>query len=110
MSHKIYVGNLSYGTSEESFRSMFEAHGQVESVKLVRDRETGRLKGFGFIEMATAEEAQAAIEALNGQEIDGRKLVVNEARPQEPRRNGGGGGGHRRHGGGGGGGHGRNRY
>ena len=114
MSHKIYVGNLSYGTSEETFRSMFEEHGQVESVKLVRDRETGRLKGFGFVEMATAEGAQAAISALNGQEMDGRKLVVNEARPQEPRRGGGGGGGgQRRHGGGGGGGgggYGRNRY
>lgn len=88
MTQKLYVGNLSYGTSEEAFQSLFEEFGTIESVKLIRDKETGRLKGFGFVEMASSEAAQAAIAALNGKEVDGRKLVVNEARPQDPNRNG----------------------
>lgn len=87
MTQKIYVGNLSYGTNEDNFRSLFEAFGKVESVKLIKDRQTGRLKGFGFVEMSTSEEAQAAISALHGKEVDGRKLVVNEARPQNPDQN-----------------------
>ncbi|MBX3316128.1 MAG: RNA-binding protein [Phycisphaeraceae bacterium] len=97
---KLYVGNLSFNTSEQRLREIFEAHGEVLSASLVMDRETGRPRGFGFVEMKDDGEARNAIEALNGQNIDGRDLTVNEARPREDR---GGGGGGRGFGGGGGG-------
>ena len=100
---RIYVGNLSYETNEQELREAFEAHGQVQEVTMIQDRDTGRPKGFGFIEMPTDEEAQAAITALNGQELSGRALTVNEAKPRQERSSGGGGGGF---GGGGGGGYG----
>jgi cold-inducible RNA-binding protein len=85
MAKKIYVGNMSYDTTEDKLRELFVAHGEVVSVDLVTDRYTGRPRGFGFIEMATNEAAQAAIAALNGQEVDGRQLNVAEARPRKPR-------------------------
>jgi RNA recognition motif-containing protein len=85
---KLYVGNLSYGATENELRELFGAHGQVTSVAVITDRETGRAKGFGFVEYASNEEGQAAIAALDGKEVGGRALKVNEARPQ-----GGGGGG-----------------
>jgi RNA recognition motif-containing protein len=88
---KIYVGNLNFKATEEAVRQMFEAHGEVASVKMITDRETGRPRGFGFVEMPDDASANAAIEALNGQEVDGRALSVNEARPREdrpPRRGG----------------------
>lgn len=88
---KLYVGNLSYGATEDTIRSLFEEHGAVESVNLITDRDTGRSKGFGFVEMTNDAEAQRAIAALNGKEIDGRALTVNEARPKEERSGGGGG-------------------
>jgi cold-inducible RNA-binding protein len=88
---KLYVGNLSYGATEAKIRSLFESHGSVESVNLITDRDTGRSKGFGFVEMTNDSEAQRAISALNGKEIDGRALTVNEARPKEDRSSGGGG-------------------
>jgi RNA recognition motif-containing protein len=100
MGRKIYVGNLSYNTTEAELESLFGAHGSVQSAQIISDKMTGRSKGFGFVEMASDEEAQAAIAALNGQEIDGRTLTVNEAKPKEDRPRGGGGG----YGGGGGGG------
>jgi len=100
---KLYVGNLPYSASEQDLSEKFGACGTVESAKLITDRDTGRSKGFGFIEMATDAEAQAAIDALNGQDYDGRPMKVNEARPQE-KRSGGGGGGRGGYGGGGGGG------
>jgi cold-inducible RNA-binding protein len=100
----LYVGNLSYNTSDRDLNEMFAAYGNVESARVIMDRETGRSKGFGFVEMSNDEEAQAAISALNGQECDGRDLTVNEARPREDRRGGGGGGGGGYGGGGGGGG------
>ncbi len=99
---KLYVGNLSFNTSESRLRELFEAHGEVLSASLVMDRETGRPRGFGFVEMKDDNQARAAIEALHGQNVDGRDLTVNEARPREER--GGGGGGGRGFGGGGGGG------
>jgi RNA recognition motif-containing protein len=101
---KLYVGNLPFSCTEDRLREIFEEHGDVASASLVMDRETGRPRGFGFIEMNDDGQAKAAIEALNGQNIDGRDLTVNEARPREDR--GGGGGGFRggRGGGGGGGG------
>jgi RNA recognition motif-containing protein len=102
---KLYVGNLSFSTSEAELRQLFEAHGQVTSASLVMDRETGRPRGFGFVEFANDEEARAAIEAVNGKNIGGRNLTVNEARPREA--GGGGGGGGRGGFGGGGGGGGR---
>ncbi|MGB3975881.1 MAG: RNA-binding protein [bacterium] len=95
----IYVGNLSYNTDESSLESMFSEFGTVESVRIVKDRDTGRSKGFGFVDMPNDQEAAAAIEALNGQEIDGRTLRVNEARPKTEgggNRRGGFGGGRRR--------------
>lgn len=98
---KLYVGNLSYQTSESELREIFSQHGEVVSATLVMDRETGRPRGFGFVEFADASSAKAAIEALNGANVGGRDLTVNEARPREPRSGGGGGG----YGGGGGGGH-----
>lgn len=92
---KMYVGNLSYDTSEARLRELFEQHGEVASANLVMDRDTGRPRGFGFVEMTDESQANAAIDALNGQEIDGRQLTVNEARPRENRGGGGGGGGGR---------------
>ena len=103
MGKKLYVGNLSYNVSSADLEQMFGAHGTVTSAQVIEDRETGRSKGFGFVEMNSDAEAQAAITALNGQEHDGRALTVNEARPREARSGGGGGGGY---GGGGGGGRG----
>jgi cold-inducible RNA-binding protein len=98
----IFVGNLNFNTSEDELRQMFEAHGQVDRVSIMTDRETGRSRGFGFVEMANAEEAERAIAALNGMQLGGRTLNVNEARPK-PERTGGGGGGRDRERGGGGG-------
>ncbi|MFG0244227.1 MAG: RNA recognition motif domain-containing protein [Phycisphaerales bacterium JB054] len=92
---KLYVGNLSFDTSESKLREMFEEHGQVTSAALVMDRDTGRPRGFGFVEFADAASANAAITALNGQNVDGRDLTVNEAKAREPRSGGGGGGGGR---------------
>ena len=93
MVKKIYVGNLSYETTEESLESAFAAFGSVRSVAVIQDRQTGRSKGFGFVEMDDDGEASAAIAGLNGSELDGRTLTVNEARPREERPQGGGGGG-----------------
>ena len=90
MGNKLYVGNLSYGTDKKNLEQMFAAHGTVTSAQVITDRETQRSKGFGFVEMGSDQEAQAAIAALNGKSIDGRALTVNEARPQEPRTGGGG--------------------
>lgn len=104
MGNKIYVGGLSYSTTEGQLQEIFAAHGTVESARVITDKFTGRSKGFGFVEMGSNEEAQKAIQALNGTEVDGRTLTVNEARPQEKRPGGFGGG---RKGGGGGG---RNRW
>ena len=108
---KIYVGNLSFDTSESELRDLFAQHGEVSSASLVMDRETGRPRGFGFVEMTDAGQASAAIEALNGQSVGGRDLTVNEAKPRE-NRGGGGGGGSRGggYGGGGGGGGGGGRW
>ena len=89
---RIYVGNFSYEMTEQELREAFEAHGQVQEIHMVSDRETGRPKGFGFIEMPTSAEAQAAIDALNGKEFGGRAITVNEARPRQERSSGGGGG------------------
>jgi cold-inducible RNA-binding protein len=99
---KLYVGNLPYSTTEQELIEMFEAHGQVESAVIIMDRETGRSKGFGFIEMNEDSEADASMAALNGQKIGDRELRVNEARPRNDSRGGGGGGGGGRGGGGGG--------
>ena len=107
MGKKIYVGNLSYQTTSDELRDMFAQHGGVTSAEVLKDRETGRSKGFGFVEMGTDAEAQAAIAALNGKDFGGRALTVNEARPKEDRPRGGGGGGGYGGGGGGGGGGGR---
>jgi len=104
MGKKLYVGNLSYSVDSSELEKMFSAHGTVASAQIISDRETGRSKGFGFVEMNSDAEAEAAIAALNGQEIQGRTLTVNEARPREERPGGFGGGGGR--GGGGGGGYG----
>src|SRR5271166_5935060 len=109
MGKKLYVGNLTYGVTDSDLSKMFEPHGTVVSSQIIMDRDTGRSKGFGFVEMKTDQEAQAAIAALNGQDAGGRPLTVNEARPKtEGGRGGGGGGGggrggHGGHGGGGGG-------
>jgi RNA recognition motif-containing protein len=89
----LYVGNLPYSVSDADLEAMFAPHGTVQSAQVIMDRDTGRSKGFGFVEMGSAQEAQAAITAMNGKDIDGRKLTVNEARPREERRPGGGGGG-----------------
>lgn len=101
----IFVGNLSFRATEDSVRSLFEAHGTVDRVSVVKDRDSGQSKGFGFVEMSNDSEALNAIDALNGREVDGRAINVNEARPKEER--GGGGGGYR---GGGGGGRQKNRW
>ena len=98
----IYVGNLPYTANEEDLKEVFAAHGQVTSVRIVTDRETGQSKGFGFIEMPNDEEATRAIEALEGAEFQGRNLRVNQSKPREERPRGGGGGGYRGGGGGGG--------
>jgi cold-inducible RNA-binding protein len=114
MSNKLFVGNLSFETTENDLQDAFGAHGTVTETNLLRDRETGRPRGFGFITMSSAEEAQKAIDALNGKEIGGRALTVNVAKPREERAPGGGG--RREYGGGGGGrreysgGGGRGRY
>ena len=94
----IFVGNLSFGTTEDALRSLFEAYGQVDRVSIVTDRETGQPRGFGFVEMSGDAEGNRAIESLNGTELNGRALNINEARPKEDR---GGGGGYRSRGGGG---------
>ncbi len=99
MATKLYVGNLAYGVSNTDLENMFTPHGTVQSAQVIMDRETGRSKGFGFVEMGNNNEAQAAISALNGKESEGRTLTVNEARPREDRgsRSGGGGGGSSRY-------------
>lgn len=101
MGNKIYVGNLPYSVNDESLSNHFSSFGTVQSARVITDRETGRSKGFGFVEMGSDDEAASAIEQLNGQELDGRRITVSEARPQAPRENRGGG----NRGGGG-----RNRY
>lgn len=93
MGTKLYVGSLPYSTTEQQLNELFSQYGSVQSAKVITDRYTGQSRGFGFVEMATGEEAQKAITALNGSELGGRTLVVNEARPQEKRSFGGGGGG-----------------
>lgn len=101
MSTKLYVGNLAFGTTSEKLQELFAQAGTVQSANVVEDRETGRSRGFAFVEMSTKDEAAAAIDQFNGKEVDGRALKVNEAKPRESR---GGGGGGRGFGGGGGGG------
>lgn len=102
---RIYVGNLPYNSIESEIQELFEAHGGVESVQIIRDRDTGQSKGFGFVEMPNSAEAQAAIQALNGQPFHNRNMTVNEARPRPERSDRGGyGGGRGGRGGGGGGG------
>jgi RNA recognition motif-containing protein len=112
MGNKLYVGNLAYSVRDESLQSAFSQFGTVTSAKVMMDRETGRSKGFGFVEMGSDAEAQAAINGMNGQALEGRPLVVNEARPREERPGGfgGGGGGRGGYGGSGGGGGGRGGY
>ena len=107
MGKKLYVGNLTYGVANSDLEKMFEPFGRVESAQVIMDRDTGRSKGFGFVEMGSDQEAQAAIAALSGKEVEGRQLTVNEAKPREDRGGGGGGrggggGGGRGYGGGGG--------
>jgi RNA recognition motif-containing protein len=99
MGKKLYVGNLTYGVTNSDLEQMFAAHGTVQSAQVIMDRATGRSKGFGFVEMGSDQEAQAAIAALNGQQVDGRSLTVNEAKPKSE----GGGGGRGGYGGGSGG-------
>jgi RNA recognition motif-containing protein len=112
MGKKLYVGNLSYGVTDSALEQLFAAHGTVQSAQVIMDRDTGRSKGFGFVEMGSDQEAQAAIAALNGKDVEGRALTVNEARPKEDRGGGGRGGGYGggRGGGGGYGGGGGRRY
>ena len=97
-SKKLYVGGLPYSVTEDQLRDIFAAHGTVESATVITDRMTGRSKGFGFVELGSQEEAQAAIDKLNGTDLEGRNITVNEAKPRQPRSGGGGGG----YGGGGG--------
>jgi RNA recognition motif-containing protein len=104
MSNKLYVGGLPYSVTDGRLEEIFAEHGSVQSARVISDKFTGRSRGFGFVEMATSEEAQKAMEALNGSQLEGRTLVVNEAKPQERRPSGGGD--QRRAGGGGG----RNRW
>ena len=103
MGKKLYVGNLTFNTTDSDLLKLFEPFGTVQSAQVIMDRDTGRSKGFGFVEMGSDQEAQAAIAAMSGKEVDGRQLTVNEAKPREDR---GGGGGGRGYGGGGGGGRG----
>ena len=103
MGNKLYVGNLAYSIRDEDLQQAFAQYGTVTSAKVMMDRDTGRSKGFGFVEMATDAEAQAGINGMNGQALEGRAVVVNEARPREERPGGFGGGGGGRSGGGGGG-------
>jgi RNA recognition motif-containing protein len=110
MSAKLFVGNLSFNITENDLQDAFAAHGTVVEANLMMDRSTGRPRGFGFVTMSTPEEAQKAIEAMNGKELAGRALTVNIARPREERPAGGGGGGRRDFRGGGGGGGRRDRY
>ena len=107
---KLFVGNLSFNTTENDLQDMFAAHGTVVEANLMMDRMSGRPRGFGFVTMSTPEEAEKAINALNGASVDGRNLTVNVAKPREEGSRGGGGGGGRREYSGGGGGGGRNRY
>jgi cold-inducible RNA-binding protein len=95
MAKNLYVGNLSYNTTQQQLQEMFEEYGEVVSANVITDRDTGRSRGFGFVEMANEDEANAAIDALNGQDMDGRSLTVNEARPRAPRSGGGDRGGDR---------------
>ena len=104
MGNKLYVGGLPYSTTEDALEQLFSEHGTVESAKVITDRDTGRSRGFAFVEMESSGEAQTAISALNGTDLDGRTLTVNEAKPRENRSGGGGGGGY------GGGGGGRDRW
>ena len=104
MGKKLYCGNLSYGVTNADLDQIFGAFGTVQSAEVIMDRDTGRSKGFGFVEMGSDDEAQAAIAGVNGTEHGGRTLTVNEARPREPRSGGGGGGGRGGYGGGRGGG------
>jgi len=106
MGRKLYVGGLTYGVTDSALEQMFAPYGTVESAQVIMDRDTGRSKGFGFVEMKTDQEAQAAIAAMNGKEVDGRSLTVNEAKPREDRGGGRGGSGGGRGGYGGGGGRG----
>jgi RNA recognition motif-containing protein len=110
MSMKLYVGNLSFDTSNQDLNELFGAHGTVESSNIIEDRETGRSRGFGFVEMSSKSEGEEAIAQLNGKEVNGRELKVNEAKPQASRSGGGGGGGRGGYGGGSGGGGGRGGY
>ena len=110
---KLYVGNLAYQVSDSDLEQLFSEFGTVQSAQVIQDRDTGRSKGFGFVEMGSEAEAQAAIQGLHDQEHNGRRLTVNEAKPREPRGGGGGGGGYgggRGGGGGGRGGYGGGRY
>src|SRR3982751_6794401 len=102
MGSKLYVGNLSYNSTSSDLEQLFGQHGTVQSAEVIADRDTGRSKGFGFVQMGSDQEAQAAIDALNGQNVDGRNLTVNVAKPREDRPRGGGGG-YGGYGGGGGG-------
>jgi len=106
-SNKLYVGGLPYSITEDRLEELFTEHGTVESARVITDKFTGRSRGFGFVEMSSQEEAQAAIDKLNGTDLEGRSLTVNEAKPREPRSGGDHGGGGGDHGGGGGG---RNRW
>src|ERR1700734_2506056 len=106
----IFVGNLNFGATEDAVRALFEAYGTVERVNIITDRDTGQPRGFGFVEMSANADADRAIAELNGRELDGRALNVNEARPKTERSFGGGGGGGGRRGGGGGGGGGNRRW
>ena len=104
MNNKLYVGGLAYSVTDGQLQELFSAHGSVESAKVIADKFTGQSRGFGFVEMGSGSEAQAAISALNGTQYEGRSLVVNEAKPQTSRNGGGGGGRDNRSGGG------RNRW
>ncbi len=106
MAKKIYVGNLPWSTTSANLETLFSAHGTVRSAEVISDRDTGRSRGFGFVEMESDEGCQAAIQALNGTEMEGRAITVNEARERTPGGGGGGGGGRGGYGGGGGGGRG----